>query len=204
VQVYGELTGLDASASGGIRIHAGTTCDNLFGTAGVHYFEGGETSIDPWLTQKWTSDSSGNAAVDLVVTSSYPNNPALGSTVGKVIVIHDKNGLKAACGKIVEIPPDGTLLTVGTMKPYFDSAGVAEGHVSISTVGGVTTIEGWASGLEDADGAVLGAHVHIGSSCAAANGGHLSVPNPQTDRGSQHTQGAGRFESCGGICANLL
>ena len=63
VSVRGTLTGLEASAAGGVHVHAGWTVAGA-GAVGGHFWETG--GADPWtgLQTGWTSDAWGAAAVD--------------------------------------------------------------------------------------------------------------------------------------------
>lgn len=122
VNLKGSLSGLSASGSGGIHIHAGSSCD----TAGPHYWEG--TGADPWTTT-YTSDADGKASLD--VTASPYNDLSIKSTGGRVVVIHDTNEAKTriACGVIQDASETGFAAGKLSLYPGFDGA-TAKGKLS--------------------------------------------------------------------------
>ena len=90
VRIHGMLAGLEASATGGIHIHSGHACSATSGTldsyAGGHFYDG--LSTDPWNVIQYTSDASGVAMID-VVMSDFTMEPGHTRSVGgRVFVVH--------------------------------------------------------------------------------------------------------------------
>jgi hypothetical protein len=141
VQLKASLQGLNTFANGtkhGFHVHAGSTCDDLYGMAGAHYYEGTDTTTDPWLANKVDPDAQGNNVSDVTVAIALPDPFLL---VGKAIVVHDASGVKAACGVIEESRP-GVVFARGAMKPYFDLSADSPAKVKLVQSGlsnGLTT-----------------------------------------------------------------
>ena len=58
LEMYYDLSGLlDRSSSGGVHIHAGTSCDAI-GDDGAHFYES-SLAADPWRNTTWVSDAAG-------------------------------------------------------------------------------------------------------------------------------------------------
>jgi hypothetical protein len=82
--------------TGGIHIHVGTSCGV---SAGGHYFDDTETSDDDsWNPVKWTASAATGpfSGVTGPVYSGYD----MGENEGHVVVVHNANGTKIACGKL--------------------------------------------------------------------------------------------------------
>jgi len=95
IQVYFDMQVDEASTSGGLHIHTGTTCD----AAGGHYYNASKTSTDPWTTA-WASDAASSAAGSFeVVGTGYPH----ADTVGHVVVVHASDGTRIACTNLVDV-----------------------------------------------------------------------------------------------------
>ena len=62
VRVDGRLSNLEAGATGGFHVHAGTSCANVTAAGvdpvGGHYYEGDYARDDPWTVVEWTTSSS--------------------------------------------------------------------------------------------------------------------------------------------------
>ena len=144
VQLKASLVGLNATAGkqGGFHVHAGSSCDDAFGVGGVHFYEGDAASLDPWLATKYpVPDSNGEAQVDVTVSSFYPSDFAGKSTAGRVVVVHDSTGAKAACGVIEEVRD--APYTRGWLRPYFDlNATTTPGRARASQVSSVVVKAG--------------------------------------------------------------
>ena len=96
-----DLSGADTS--GGIHIHDGTSCESCSATTPNcgHYFDSATVSVDPWGASTYTSDADGHAAADgpTILTG-------LDAAVieGKIVVVHNSNGTRIACGLISSTP----------------------------------------------------------------------------------------------------
>ena len=94
VQLWGVVSGLAKSATGGWHVHVGTTCAEA-SAVGKHYYEG--LATDPWDSIQWTSDDRGVAQIALTVVSGF----TLSSTrpiAGRAIVFHAPGGARVGCG----------------------------------------------------------------------------------------------------------
>ena len=81
-------------ASGGIHMHAGTSCETAAGVGG-HYYDSAIAPVDPWGNRtKWFSDSEGLASGTFDVTTGY----AADDSLGHVMVVHAGDGTRVACG----------------------------------------------------------------------------------------------------------
>lgn len=91
------LTGLVPDDSGALHIHEGTSCEN----AGDHYYTSSDTDSDedPWShAEAYYSDSLGNAEGTFNISNGY----SWADYIGHVAVVHDVNGTRIGCGKLVE------------------------------------------------------------------------------------------------------
>ena len=91
--VYYSLTGMAASATGGIHIHTGTSCADAANVGG-HYWDRDVFPADPWAATNWTSDASGNASGYFAVYTAYGFN----QTLGHAVVVHSPTGARIGCG----------------------------------------------------------------------------------------------------------
>merc|ERR1711998_507533 len=94
--ITGSLTGLEASVTGGLHIHSGTTCSDASAVGG-HWWD--SSVADPWSTATtfYTSAGDGSAEVSITVTAA-----ALGLSpegfAGRTLVVHNEGGDRVACG----------------------------------------------------------------------------------------------------------
>ena len=154
------MTGLGAFTEGGWHIHSGFSCDD----AGGHYFEG--LDDDPWCSSctTWASDSAGVATVtwsssDFSLTGARP-------VLGRTIVVHLADGVKAACG-VIE-PSTAEMTWLGDY-PGYEGGRKVRGLVGIADRSDGVQIEGLITGLE---GSVTGGwHIHSGYSCSETKDG---------------------------------
>ena len=73
-----DMSGLEASASGGIHIHSGVSCEEA-SLVGGHFWKPFD-GADPWTTV-YTSDADGNPAATVTVASGYTVEEVTGQTV---------------------------------------------------------------------------------------------------------------------------
>merc|ERR1712195_129168 len=176
------LTGLEASKSGGIHVHYGTTCDSEATVKGDapagankgHYYVPDATpdpSEDPWGPVKWSSDAAG-AGTGSVTISGASLGAEDFSAFSRVVVVHNEDGSKRGCGVLA---PSNTVT----------------GSVTASTTStGELKLDWTLTGLEASEAG--GIHVHYGTTCdseatvkgdapAGANKGHYYVPDATPD-----------------------
>jgi len=184
--VYNVVT-KEVSASGGVHIHAGTSCDNAAGVGG-HYYDATNTPEDPWGDQTmWHSDEAGVATGSFTVATGY----AEAETLGHVMVLHASDGARIACGVLESVPGGYTSYAdlLGVAAPYsahkVATLGTYPGYTGDATVelrnlffaylpDGTTSVSyNIAVGAGEAS-ASGGLHVHSGTSCAdnSSVGGH--------------------------------
>jgi len=164
VNVNGEITlqfalkGLETSTSGGIHIHAGTSCAT-HDQVGGHYWN--ETGMaDPWSTD-WTSDEYGNAVGTISVDSGLN---MLTDNLGHAVVVHESGSPRAACGTLGTV---ATWLESSDLAPYPGYAGSLEfsGKVYATALTDGTLQMEWE--LENMEPSMMGGiHVHSGVTCA--------------------------------------
>jgi len=170
-----SLSGLEGSTSGGMHIHAGTTCSSAK-LVGGHYYDTESLSIDPWNTE-WTSDANGDALGDFTIDSNY----ALEDNYGHAFVIHlsnAKESIRAACGLI------GTTEYLATFAEYPDYEGdhSISGIFAVSVdINGELLVNYDLVGLETNTSG--GIHIHTGTSCSVADmvQGHYYNPSLSAD-----------------------
>jgi len=120
-----DIEGL-SEGEGGIHIHSGTSCETKEGPEG-HYWKDG---TDPWkTTPKWAADSSGKPTTRrVIITSSANADDQLYNfyeSKGRTIVIHDKEGNRAACGVLKDgAPAQPTVAPVGAPSKSIGSTNV--------------------------------------------------------------------------------
>merc|ERR1711884_244917 len=85
ITMIGTLSGLPASSTAGLHIHAGRTCDDASGVGG-HYFQG--MSRDPWTTT-YMSDANGAARISLTMSDFTLNSTH--PVWGRAIVAHSSS-----------------------------------------------------------------------------------------------------------------
>lgn len=193
-----RLSGTDVACNGtdngkantcGVHVHSGTSCDKHEDVGG-HYYVGGS---DPWGAAQYQASSSGEAMLTNQFVSA---GTTLAQNKGKAFVVHDADGVRIACGILVE-----DTVTTGTASKYaekyskypgYTGALVVAGSVVIkqndfpysTPVGKATTLEFSLTGVdkECKKGADLskanacGIHVHVGP-CTEAGGHYFDVQN---------------------------
>jgi len=151
----------------GVRIHSGISCDDAE-TQGEHYFNFDEVD-DPWLDEKYSSDSSGKAVFSSLIsigTNKVEDMP---------VVVYDELGFRIGCGILRETDPFEVYKSVIT--PMFDSGVYGEvlmyqKAIEQSSPNLPICYFGISSGLKpniDCTNNELldacGTHVHSGTSC---------------------------------------
>lgn len=184
--VFASLIGVDPSCTGpqtgagnvcGMHIHSGTTCSEA---TGGHYFASGMD--DPWVPVTYTdpSGAANNVEVsDTVLITGF----SLAGLQGKVFVVHDSTGARVACSVLK--PVGGTaMFKVPSFVKYpgsgtsFDVEGEVEVQVLANEITqilrfqmtGVDTSCKPDATISAANG--CGIHIHTGTSCEDAIGGH--------------------------------
>ena len=105
LRLYGILSGIGESTTGGIHIHEGYTCE----TSGPHLSNA--AGIDPWNTT-YSSDQFGIADVNVLV-----NAIPLMNVTGRAVVVHDAEGVRVACGLISNDSPGEIHISVCAAAP---------------------------------------------------------------------------------------
>ena len=154
--VFGTLTGLEASVTGGIHIHSGVSCTTTDGPAG-HYWP--DMDVDPWLVTTYTSDASGVASLELTV-DDYTLNDGY-PVAGRTVVVHDAAGARIGCGVIESTA--GEIATLGAYPAVADSTVTGTALVAPCTMG--VEITATVGGLEASTNG--GFHIHSGFSVDA-------------------------------------
>ena len=191
-----DLTGLGLFETGGLHIHAGTSCSDA-NYIGPHYYT---TSADPWTTTygktAWRANAAslqtsyGDSAGSFTVSAGMD----LAAVNGRSVVVHDAAGSRVGCGVIGSCSG----LPQGDIAAYNDaSTGATQSNQCTATVAAYPGYSGNApsgtvllytySGSGDATvlgvgyameglgaGEQGGLHMHTGTSCSDANyvGGH--------------------------------
>merc|ERR1719184_498728 len=157
VTVTYDLAGLEASTSGGIHIHVGTSCAAADFVGGHYYSD--SLSSDPW-TVEWTSDSSGLASGAVTVETGI----LIDDNYGRALVVHDSDGTRSACGLIGSVEYSVDL----GLYPDYDGDYTITGTVAVSeTLDGYILMNYELFGLEgDTSG---GIHIHEGTTCLVAD-----------------------------------
>ena len=146
LRVYGFLTGLRASTTGGWHIHTGYECGTI-DKQGNHYCPDGVTcNDDPWVGVTYTSDASGNAEIDLRIAgfSLVDGMPV----AGRALVIHDSdagNTPRIGCGIIS--PTTAQIAFIDTYPKYAGELSV-KGLLALRPVGTGLEIKGSLIGVE--------------------------------------------------------
>merc|ERR1712139_290190 len=105
VKIKFDLRGLGVAAcatagnaknSCGIHIHAGSSCKNSE-TQGGHFWNKAFTPEDPWKSVTFSEFVQGDRAAGSVSVNYYEP-----SSVGRVLIVHDRNGARVACSKITD------------------------------------------------------------------------------------------------------
>jgi Cu/Zn superoxide dismutase len=193
LRVSVNLQGLDLSSTGGVHIHAGTTCADAF-LVGGHYWTP-TSDPDPWTTVMWTSNANGAATADFTVSTGYP----LASNYGHAVVVHAPNGTRVGCGVLTSTsnaptavptaPPTvaptalvgpALIATIGAYPGYIGNAASGTVLVTAASAGQLrlsANLEGLPPHSTD------GVHIHAGTSCDSASlvGGHYWTPLTDPD-----------------------
>ena len=147
LRVYGFLTGLRASTTGGWHIHTGYECGTI-DKQGNHYCPDGVTcNDDPWVGVTYESDASGNAEIDLRIAgfSLVDGMPV----AGRALVIHDSdaegNAPRIGCGIIS--PTTAQIAFIDTYPKYAGALSV-KGLLALRPVGTGLEIKGSLIGVE--------------------------------------------------------
>jgi len=168
VLVNYELDGLETNTSGGIHIHAGTSCVVAAMVQGHYYNSTYTNDTDPWTTE-WSSDDDGAASGYFSLDDGYNT---VADNQGHSLVVHTSDTTRAACGLI----GDGTeyLADLSAYPDYSGNLSISGSVVVASTYDGSAELRVTCdlSGLETSTSG--GVHIHNGTSCSDANyvGGH--------------------------------
>ena len=158
LHIYGLLTGLEPSVTGGWHIHAGFTCDDS-DSVGDHYCEDGTCAVDPWTPITYTSDASGVAEISLTIPGFSLNGEM--PVLGRALVVHASAAAgkgRRGCGLIVP-----ALGKMAMMSSYPGATNSVKGLLSVATSDAGVMITGTLAGLEA--NVEAGWHVHTGYSC---------------------------------------
>ena len=160
IKVFGTLTGLEESRTGGIHIHTGVTCSDA-SLVGGHYYPG--MASDPWDYTTYSTEGDGVATVSFSVDgfSMSMMNPV----AGRVVVVHDSTGARVGCGVLMSTV--GEVVTLGSYPGYTGSLAPKGTFVVEPTTDGIS-IKGTAGGLEASVSG--GLHIHSGYTVADASG----------------------------------
>ena len=145
LRVYGFLTGLRASTTGGLHIHTGYECGTSYKQGG-HYCPDGDTcNDDPWVGVTYTSDASGNAEIDLRIAgfSLVDGMPV----AGRALVIHDSDAGNTRIGCGIISPTTAQIAFIDTYPKYTGELSV-KGLLALRPVGTGLEIKGSLIGVE--------------------------------------------------------
>jgi hypothetical protein len=165
----------------GAHIHGGTGCASKE-EQGEHYYVG--VTVDPWLVERYTSDSFGDATFAGVLDIGTDD------IQGRAFLLHNATGNRVGCGVLKRIPASKLLLGHGAdgsvgLTEINDSK--ASGSVVVyqpddehvchfGTGSGFTpnVVSFLSGGAQCTNANGCGAHIHSGTSCAssASQGGH--------------------------------
>ena len=140
LRVYGVLTGLRASTTGGWHIHTGYECATSAKQGGHYCLDGADCNSDPWAGVTYTSDASGNAEIDLRIAdfSLVDSMPV----AGRALVIHDSDaGGKARIGCGVISPTTAQITVIGRYPKHVGGLSV-KGLLALRPVGTGLEIQG--------------------------------------------------------------
>ena len=100
-------------AAGGLHIHSGTSCDSEQ-TQGGHDYDSSKYS-DPWgQNTVYTTDNMGRGTGSFIV---FNTGRSLEQVLRKVVVLHDANGARKACGIISDSDGPNMLATSADYDP---------------------------------------------------------------------------------------
>eukprot|EP00928_Gymnodinium_smaydae_P039376 TRINITY_DN26914_c0_g1_i1.p1 TRINITY_DN26914_c0_g1~~TRINITY_DN26914_c0_g1_i1.p1 ORF type:complete len:495 (-),score=44.36 TRINITY_DN26914_c0_g1_i1:126-1418(-) len=167
LSIAGRMMGIDASSSGGVHVHVGTSCSNA-SLVGGHYLA--DDGTDPWST-RWISDVNGISNVLLGLPSWHHD------ILGRTLVVHSGNGTRIACGVL-----ESKEMARATIRQYpgFTGSVNVRGEVLVKLDSFGLRLVGSLLGLPHGGFGAL--HVHRGTSCsdAEAVGGHY-MPDGNLD-----------------------
>ena len=165
--IYGYVTGLEASKSGGWHVHSGFSCTDT-SLVGGHYYDPAVTPVDPWIGVSWASDENGVAEVSFDI-GGFTLHDVM-AVAGRTIVIHDSTGAKKGCGVIT--PTKAELVSLGDYPGYGGDQPKVRGLLAVEDAEDGLRTHGTIVGLEPSR--TGGWHIHSGYSCAetSAVGGH--------------------------------
>ena len=162
-----SLAGLAANLTGGLHIHAGTSC-NDDASVGSHYYT--NLAVDPWNTT-YTSDAGGTATGSFSVFTGYP----LILNAQHAVLVHgvsaSDTSTRVACGTVAYTPTVRGQIVVNTTELTSPAA--------LGLFGSMTGLQKYQGAQHSVSG---GIHIHTGKSCATAGevGGHF-YPNLAAD-----------------------
>ena len=162
IEIYGELTGLQNSSTGGWHVHTGCTCA-VAAQVGGHLYYG---ATDPWVPITYTTDSAGAAAIYLYYP--YLN---YSDVLTRALVVHAPSGTRVGCG-IITAPCNAAVIP--GPYPGGSYSEVVTGMLTVAPTGtSAIEIQGVLGGL--GSGTSGGWHIHTGRTCSVASqvGGHL-------------------------------
>jgi len=177
LEIKYNLKGLETSTTGGIHIHAGTSCYDAALPGGHYWAPTSDIKADPWPTgSMWTSDAKGDGVGVIKIKSGYPK---LQDNTGHVIVVHQADDTRAACGVLSPMNTLGTEAFV----PY---PGYTGPQMSISGTVVVSTLKAESGddvlhlsyNLENLEASTSGGfHIHQGTDCTSDAAGHFYNPS---------------------------
>jgi Cu/Zn superoxide dismutase len=94
-----DMQNLESNSKGGMHLHTGTSCAER-NAVGGHYYDTSmytDTVIEPWTATFWSSDMGGRAYGTIVVNNGY----SMQQNIGHVVVLHDSEGVRIGCGKVL-------------------------------------------------------------------------------------------------------
>jgi len=156
-----SLSGMEASTTGGMHIHTGTTCSSA-DLVGGHFYDTESLNSDPWTTE-WSSDNIGDGYGQITIDSGY----LLDQNYGHSFVVHlssNSGSTRAACGLI------GTSEYVTTFSAYPGYTGSVSisGTFAVSVdINSLLLVNYDLEGLETSTSG--GIHIHTGTTCAVAD-----------------------------------
>lgn len=191
----------------GVHIHDGIGCASP-SQYGGHFYEPPVTS-DPWLSQKYSTDSTGEAQFCGQVVAGSTN------VSGKPFIAHDSSGNVIACGVLssppasqifeAEIAPFGLSFVSGTMTVYNPGKGTV--FMYGNAVDLQPNLLSYMMGGTDCNATLgCGVHIHAGTSCAteALQGDHwynstALTMDPWLKVGYEQTNSKGDAQFCAAV-----
>ena len=109
LSIFGILTGLTPSSTGGWHVHVGFTCEDSDSVGGHYKLESG---ADPWTAIKYTSDADGVAIISATV-AGFSLTDAM-AVLGRAVVVHDLDSSPSRKGCGVIVPSNAQIVTIGS------------------------------------------------------------------------------------------